>query len=129
MQHLETSSLTSSIIEAIKLILPPRDSPIALHKPSFEGREWEYVKECIDTGWVSSAGKYVNQFEEQLKDLTKIPHAIAIVNGTSALHLALQLLGVQSGDEVLVPALSFVAPANAVRYLNAIPHFVDSDET
>lgn len=129
MQHLETTSLISTVIEAIKSALPSSDSPIALHEPSFEGREWEYLKDCLDTGWVSSAGKYVNQFEEQLKNLTGISYVIATVNGTSSLHLALQLAGVKSEDEVLVPALSFVAPANAVRYLNAIPHFIDSDES
>lgn len=128
MQHLETTSLAHSIIESLRSVLPAGETPTALHEPSFGGREWEYVKECIDTGWVSSVGKYVNQFEEQIQKLTGIPYAIATVNGTSSLHLALQLADVEVGDEVLVPALSFVAPANAVSYLKAVPHFVDSDE-
>jgi perosamine synthetase len=98
---------------------------VALHEPEFAGREWDYVKECIDTGWVSSAGAYVERFERALAEYTGAPHAIAVVNGTAALHLALQLAGVRAGDEVIVPTLTFVATANAVSYCGAIPHFVD----
>ncbi len=128
MQHLETTSVINSVLDGIRSVLPASNAPIALHEPCFGGREWEYVKECIDTGWVSSVGKFVNRFEEEIQKLTGIPCAIATVNGTSSLHLALELAGVEAGDEVLVPTLSFIAPANAVSYLKAVPHFVDSDE-
>ena len=100
---------------------------IALHEPFFNGREWEYVKDCLDTGWVSSVGQYVNRFEQALQEYTGVKHAIAVVNGTAALHVCLELCGVQENDEVLLPALTFVATANAVSYCGATPHFVDID--
>jgi perosamine synthetase len=101
---------------------------VALHEPRFAGQEWAYVKDCLDTGWVSSVGAYVDRFEAMLAETTGAAHAIATVNGTAALHVALRLAGVEAGDEVLVPALSFVATANAVAYCGALPHFVDSAE-
>lgn len=100
---------------------------VALHEPSFKGNEWAYVKECIDTGWVSSVGSYVNRFENDLAEVTGANHAIVVSNGTSGLQIALQLAGVEAGDEVIIPALSFVATANAVRHCGAQPHFADSD--
>lgn len=100
---------------------------IPLHEPLFEGKEWNYVKECIDTGWVSSVGSYVEEFEQRLAEYTGAGRAILTVNGTAALQVALQLAGVSEGDEVLTPALTFVATANAVTYLGAVPHFVDSE--
>lgn len=102
-------------------------APVALHEPEFEGNEWNYVKECIDTRWVSSVGKYVDEFELRLAEFTGAKHAIAVSNGTAALQVALRVAGVGAGDEVLVPALTFVATANAVSHCGAIPHFVDSD--
>jgi perosamine synthetase len=115
-----------SILAAVRAALPAGTADVALHEPWFCGREWEYVKDCIDTGWVSSAGKYVERFENMLTEYTGARHAVAIVNGTAALHICLQLAGVQAGDEVLIPALTFIATANAVSYCNAVPHFVDS---
>lgn len=99
----------------------------ALHEPEFDGNEWNYVKECIDTNFVSSAGKFVDRFERELEAYTGARHAIAVSNGTSALHISLLLAGVGPGDEVLVPALTFVATATAVIYCGAEPHFVDSE--
>jgi perosamine synthetase len=113
------------VIGALHRVLPS-EGPHSLHTPSFEGNEWAYVKECIDTAWVSSAGTYVDRFEEELAEITGVERAVAVVNGTAALHIALQLAGVGPGDEVLVPALTFVATANAVTYCQAVPHFVDS---
>ena len=119
----------ASILKAIKHCLPKESgSPIPLHQPSFCGKEWEYVKECLDTGWVSSVGKYVDEFEDRLQATTGAKFAIAVVNGTAALHLCLHLCGVEKDDEVLVPALAFVAIANAVSYCDAVPHFVDCEE-
>jgi perosamine synthetase len=119
----------ASILKVIKQCLPKESGvPIPLHQPSFGGKEWEYVKECLDTGWVSSVGKYVDEFENQLQTTTGAKFAIAVVSGTAALHLCLHLCGVEKDDEVLVPALAFVAVANAVSYCNAVPHFVDCEE-
>jgi perosamine synthetase len=100
---------------------------IALHEPWFRGNEWTYVRECIDTGWVSTAGAYVGRFEALLAGATAAAHAVATVNGTAALHLALHALGVGRGDAVICPALTFVATANAVAMCGATPVFVDSD--
>ena len=103
----------------------PKGAP--LHEPSIGGNAWTYVKECLDTGWVSTAGQYVNQFEKELQYYTGANHAIATVNGTSALHICLLLANVKRNHEVIVPAMTFVATANAVAYCGAIPHFADSD--
>ncbi len=103
-------------------------SPVSLHEPQFRGNEWDYLKECLDTTFVSSVGKFVDRFEADLAAYTGAKRAVVVVNGTAALHIALMLAGVQSGDEVLIPTLTFVATANAVRYCGATPHFVDSEE-
>jgi perosamine synthetase len=102
-------------------------SPIALHEPNIGQRENELVSKCLASGWVSSVGEYISEFEQGLAKFTNSKHAIAVINGTAALHLALHSVGVKPGDEVLVPTLSFVATANAVSHCGAIPHFVDSD--
>lgn len=115
------------VVSALTSVLPAEE-PIHLHAPAFEGKEWDYVRECLDTGWVSSVGRFVDEFERRLAEYTGVAHAVAVVNGTSALHVSLILAGVQRGDEVLVPALTFVATANAVAYVGAMPHFVDSEE-
>jgi perosamine synthetase len=99
-----------------------------LHEPYFGGREWEYVKECLDTGWISSVGSRVGHFEELLSQHVDGRRAVACVNGTAALRVALELAGVGRDDEVLIPALTFVATANSVSHLGAISHFVDSSE-
>lgn len=117
-----------AIARALRSVLPHGKGPIALHEPTFTGNEWLYVKECLDTGWVSSVGKYVDQLEAMLEEYTGAKKVVAVVNGTAGLHICLKIIGVQPGDEVLVPALTFVATANAVAYCSAIPHFVDSEE-
>jgi aminotransferase in exopolysaccharide biosynthesis len=101
---------------------------IPLSEPVFAGREWEYVKDCLDTGWVSSAGSYVTEFEEALADYVGAKHAVACVNGTAAIHVALRAAGVGEDDEVIVPTLTFIAPVNAVNYLGAHPVFVGCDD-
>lgn len=120
--------LPQKILHVLKGVLPQKVGPIPLHEPCFSGNEWSYVKECLDTGWVSSVGKFVDRFESMLTEYTGIKRAVATVNGTAALHIALKLVGVCTNDEVFVPALTFVAPANAISYCGAIPHFVDSEE-
>nr|WP_227762475.1 LegC family aminotransferase [Zhaonella formicivorans] len=118
----------NAIVTTIKECLPKERDIIGLHEPVFTGNEWAYIKDCLDTGWVSSVGKYVELFEKQLADYTGVKHAVAVMNGTAALHIALILVGVKPNDEVIVPDLTFVATANAVAYCSAIPHFADSSE-
>ncbi len=115
-----------TVVEALRSVIG--QGTVSLHEPEFSGNEWAYVKECLDTGWVSSVGKFVDSFEGMLADYTGVKHAVATVNGTAALHVCLKLAGVERDEEVLVPALTFVATANAVSYCGAIPHFVDSSE-
>lgn len=98
---------------------------IPLCVPHLPGGEWELVKQCLDSGWVSYAGNFVGTFEERLAAYAGGAHAAVTISGTSALHLALIIAGVEPDDEVVMPPLSFVSPANAVRYLNAWPTFVD----
>ena len=102
-------------------------SKIPLSAPSFNGNEWKYVKECIDTEWVSTAGKFVERFENEIADFTRSKFAIACVNGTSALQVSLRLAGVKAGDEVITPTLTFIAPVNAIVYNSARPIFMDAD--
>jgi len=106
----------------------PRRAIGATHEPTFAGNEWKYVKECLDTGWVSSAGKYVDLFERKAAETVGVAHGIAVVNGTCALHLALNILEVGAGDEVLMPSLTFIATANSVLYTRAVPYFLDVEE-
>jgi len=101
---------------------------IPLSVPTINGNEWKYVKECLDTEWVSSAGKYVDLFERKIAKYTGAKFAVACVNGTSALQVSLRLAGVQPGDEVIVPTLTFIAPINAITYLGGTPVFMDADE-
>ena len=101
---------------------------IPLSIPSIRGNEWKYVKECLDTEWVSSVGKYVNQFEEDICNYTGGKYAIACMNGTAGLQIAMTLVGIEPGDEVIVPTVTFVAPINTIRYLAANPVFMDCDK-
>lgn len=121
------TALSTALLAGLRQVLG-EGGPVALHEPEFRGNEWAYVKECIDTGWVSSVGRYVDEFERRLAELTGARHAVAVVNGTAALHVALHLAGVREGDEVLVPALTFVGTANAISHCGAVPHFVDSSQ-
>lgn len=121
------SHAVASVVAAMRGLLGEPEKRIALHEPEFRGDEWTYVKECIDTGWVSSVGSYVDRFEHDLAAFVGCKHAVATCNGTSALHICLILAGVEVDDEVLIPALTFIATANAVSYIRAVPHFVDSE--
>lgn len=126
----QTTSVVSSkgldkkIVAALRDALGEGNFP--LHEPRFMGNEGLYARECIESTFVSSVGKYVDRFERDLAEITGVRRAVALVNGTAALQVGLRLAGVKSGDEVLVPALTFVATANAVCYLGAVPHFADS---
>jgi perosamine synthetase len=124
----DRANLANRILAAVHEVLGSTNVVIPLHEPEFAGNEWLYVKECLDTGWVSSVGSYVDRIEAELAALTGAHRAVAVANGTAALHICLELAGVQPGDEVLIPALTFIATANAVSYASATPHFVDSED-
>lgn len=113
-------------IEYIKSVYKT-DAFISLHAPVFAGNEKQYLNECIDTTFVSSVGKFVDQFEVLMANVSHTEKAVAVVNGTAALQVALQLAGVKAGDEVITQALTFVATANAILYNNAVPVFLDVD--
>jgi len=102
---------------------------IPLSEPVISGNEWRYIKDCLDTGWVSTAGAYVTRFEDEIANYIGAKYAVATVNGTSALHVSLIACDVQPDDEVVVPALTFISPVNVVRYCNAYPIFMDCDES
>jgi perosamine synthetase len=100
---------------------------IPVARPVLSGREKEYVLDCLETSWISSLGKYINLFEDSFARFCSTEHAVSCNNGTSALHIALLALGVGEGDEVIVPTLTYIASANAVRYCGGTPVFVDSE--
>ncbi|MEK6730681.1 MAG: LegC family aminotransferase [Pseudomonadota bacterium] len=116
-------------ITTLKNCLPSAQASIALHEPLFAGNEWRYVKECLDTGWVSSGGKFVDRFEYDLAAYTGAKHCVVAVNGTAALHIIFLLAGIKPNDEVLVPALTFIATCNAIAYCGGVSHFIDSEES
>ncbi|WP_286177457.1 LegC family aminotransferase [Stieleria mannarensis] len=117
------NGVISDTISAIRSVIGSGQA--LLHTPTFDGNELEYVSECVSTGWVSSVGSFVTRFEQMLREITGAQRVVACSNGTSALFLSLKLAGVEPGDEVLVPALTFVATANAVCHCGAVPYLVD----
>ncbi len=116
-----------NIINKIRELFGEPVENIPLHSPLFMGNEKLYIGECIDSTFVSSVGKFVNHFEEKIAEYTGSGRAVACVNGTSALHIALKLAGVEKDDEVITQPLTFIATANAISYCGAIPVFVDVD--
>jgi aminotransferase in exopolysaccharide biosynthesis len=101
---------------------------ISLSEPFIFGLEYKYIKECLDTGWVSSAGRFVDLFEDKIANYTGAKFAVACSNATSALFISLKILGVKRDEEVIVPTLTFIAPVNTIKYLGAEPIFMDADE-
>ncbi|SMF34033.1 LegC family aminotransferase [Desulfovibrio gilichinskyi] len=122
-------SISKEVVQALSSVLTFKDGLVPLHAPVFSGNELAYTKECIDSTFVSSVGKFVDQFEKMLAEYTGSKRAVAVTNGTAALHMALMLAGVKNDDEVIIPGLTFIATANAVAYIGAVPHIVDSEET
>jgi perosamine synthetase len=114
-----------SFVEKAKLIFG--DDFIPLHRPVFEGNERQYLIDCIDSNFVSSVGEKIIEFEESVAEFTGSKYAVATVNGTAALHVAIKLAGVKSGDEVISQALTFIATCNAISYAGANPLFIDVD--
>src|SRR4029077_7473235 len=100
---------------------------IPLSVPNLSGNEWKYIKECLDTNWVSSVGSYVSLFENKVAEFCGVKKAVATSSGTSALHMSLILAGVKRNDLVVLPNITFVAPANAIKYLGADPILIDVD--
>lgn len=119
--------LFQEIIDQIQGMYGPKDF-ISLHEPHFSGREREYVMQAIDSTFVSSVGEYVNSFEKQISEAAGTQYAVALVNGTAALHMALMLAGVERNDLVISQALTFIATCNAISYMGAEPVFVDVDQ-
>ncbi len=119
--------IADSVVHALSSVLPGNVF-VPLHIPEFAGSEKTYLNQCIDSNFVSYLGEFVNRFERMLAEFTGAKRVLATVNGTSALHACLKIVGVTQGDEVFVPSLTFVATANAVSYCGAVPHFVDVEE-
>jgi perosamine synthetase len=119
--------VAQDILVCVRRCLPQGES-FPLHEPTFSNVEQDYLRRCIDSGWVSTAGTFIDEFESRLAAFTGAKYAVATVNGTSALHVCLQLAGVCANDEVIVPTLTFVATANAISYCGAVPHFADAAE-
>ena len=114
------------IVAAVQRAVGTPNGTLALHEPVFAGNEIAYLEECIKSTFVSSVGKFVDRFENMLEEVTGARRAIAVVNGTAALHACFTLAGVEAGDEVMSPALTFIATTNAIAYCGASPHFIDS---
>lgn len=117
----------NGIVEYIRKLYGSPENPIPLHVPVFMGNEKKYLQDCINSTFVSSVGKYVDLFEEKMADYTGVKKAVACVNGTNALHLALKIVGVEPETEVITQALTFVATSNAISYCNAKPVYIDVD--
>lgn len=118
----------NNLISFVRKIFKESEAFIPLHEPRFFGNEKKYLLDAVDSTFVSSVGAYVDKFEDMMCDITGAKYAIALVNGTNALHLSLLLAGVEKNNEVLVQSLTFIATANAISYCNATPHFVDVDK-
>lgn len=116
----------ADLLRRIRCVIGTEEAFVPLHIPEFHGRERELLLDCIDTGWVSSVGSYVDAFEAEVARHSGCKYGVVMANGTAALQIALIVAGVQAGDEVLIPALTFVATANATSHLGAVSHFVDS---
>ena len=122
------ADLPNEIARRLDAMFPHRDANIALHEPKFNNQAETLVLDCLRSTYVSSVGEYVQDFETELAAACGVKHAVAMVNGTAALEVALRVVGVEPGSEVLLPSLTFVATANAVSHLNAVPHFVDVED-
>ena len=116
-----------NIVARVSDVLGHPEDFVPLHEPEFLGDEERLVLDCIRSGWVSSVGQYVDRFEAEIAAASGTAHGVAVVNGTAALEVALRVVGVMPGDEVLLPSLTFIATANATHHLGAVPHFVDAE--
>lgn len=124
----DIDALAGEFLTGLRQVLGTPKAPIGLHEPELGRHEHELLRTCLDSTFVSSVGRFVDELEEMLASFTGAKHAVVVANGTAALQVALRLAGVKDGDEVLVPTLSFVATANAVVHAGGVPHFVDSSD-
>jgi perosamine synthetase len=115
-----------AVVDAVRRAAGTPNGILGLHEPVFAGKEVAYLEECIKSTYVSSVGPFVDRFERMLEEVTGAKRAVAVVNGTAALHACFLLAGVEPGDEVMSPALTFIATTNAIAYCGASPHFIDS---
>lgn len=122
------TQVKQEVISYLDEVLKGAKKPLSLHEPELDNTDVEFVTDCVKSGWVSSVGKYVDEFERKLEEITGAKRAIAVCNGTAALHICVKMSGAGVGDEVLVPSLTFVATTNAVSYTGATPHFIDVDK-
>lgn len=120
-------ALAIDITTRVRGLLGGPEGFVSLHEPEFLGEEEALVLDCIRSGWVSSVGQYVDRFEAEIAAACGTAHGVVVVNGTAALEVALRVVGVMPGDEVLMPSLTFIATANATHHLGAVPHFVDAE--
>jgi len=125
----ENQPNVEEVIKRVKSVVGSTEKGVPLHAPDFDGDEKALLSDCIDTGYVSSGGKYVEQFEQQIAHLCDRKFGIAVSSGTAALELAMKVIGVKSNEEVIIPSFTFVATANAAHHLGAFPHFIDINET
>ncbi len=123
---MQSKTIESYILKGLKKVVGKKSKQ--LHEPIFLGNEKKYLIDCINSTYVSTVGKYVNLFENKLKKYTKANNAVAIINGTSALQICLKSIGVNFNDEVIIPSLTFIATANAVKHCGAYPNFVDVEK-
>jgi len=122
-----SSEIYQDVLSRIQSVIGKHDEPVALHAPFMNGNEQTYVAQTIAENWVSSAGAFVSRFEKEIAAYCGMDYAVAVVNGTAALHASLYALGVGAGDEVLVPSATFVASGNAISQAGAIPHFIECE--
>ena len=123
-----TNLFSEQVVKILERKLNFPKKLIPLHEPSFSNKEYKYLKECIDSTFVSSVGKFVDLFESKMVKFTGAKYSIAVVNGTAAIHAGLKIIGVKNGSEVLTPSLTFAGATNAITYCQAIPHFIDSEQ-
>jgi len=121
------ATVQASTLSELCAPAPAAPRRVPLSEPWLAGNEWAYLKECVESGWISSVGPFVERFEHAFAAHVGADHAVGVVNGTAGLHVALRAAGLQPDDEVLVPTLTFIAPVNAIRYCQAHPVFIDAD--
>ncbi len=126
---MKSVNLEKDIIYRIKktLNLSKKDKNAFLHEPNFDQKEIKHLNRCVKSTFVSTAGKSVKLFEKKIKEITKSKYVLSLINGTTALHLCLKILGVKNDDEVLLPSITFAGTANAIKMAGATPHFIDSE--
>ena len=121
------NDIYSDLTELIKKSTKSKKKNLFLHNPYFDNKEHYYLKRCIKSTFVASAGEFIRKFEDSLKKITKSRDVITAINGTVALKVCLEVLGIKKNDEVLVPSLTFVGTVNAIKHAGGNPHFIDTD--